>query len=61
MASELRPGHDLDNLLQRADAARHGDKGTRSVEHRMFAGMHVFGDDQLVEIKLVAVGSLDVE
>src|SRR5690606_28109609 len=50
MAAKLTPGHDLDDLLQRTDAARKRNEGVRTLEHRMLAGMHVLGDDQFVEL-----------
>ena len=48
MAAELGPGHLLDDFLERADAARHGDEGVGHFEHLAFALVHVLGDDQLV-------------
>ena len=50
MAAELRPGHDLDDLLQRADTARQCHEGIGALEHHMFALMHVLGDDKLVQL-----------
>ena len=47
--AELRPGHDLDDLLDRADAARQRHKGVGFLEHRVFALVHVVGDDEFVE------------
>ena len=47
--AELRPGHDLDDLLDRADAARQRHKGVGFLEHRVLALMHVLGDDEFVE------------
>ena len=46
MAAELRPGHLLDDLLQRADAARQRHEGVRQLEHLAFALVHVARDDQ---------------
>ncbi len=48
MAAELHPGHLLDDLLQRADAARQRDEGVGQLEHLAFALVHVARDDQLV-------------
>ena len=50
VAAKLAPGHDLDDLLQRADAAGKCDEGVGTFEHRMLALMHVLGDDQFVEL-----------
>ena len=47
MAAKLRPGHLLDHLLKRADAAGQGDKGIGFVEHALLAFVHVVGDDQI--------------
>src|SRR5690606_3715598 len=49
MAAELRPGHYLDNLLQRADAAGERDESVGFLEHPVLAGVHVFGHDEFVE------------
>ena len=48
VAAELHPGHLLDDLLQRADAAGQRDEGVRHLEHLAFALVHVAGDDQVV-------------
>ena len=48
MAAELRPGELLDQLLQRADAARQRHESVGELEHQPFALMHVAGDDQLL-------------
>jgi hypothetical protein len=34
VSAELTPGHDLDDLFQRADAAGQGDEGVERFEHR---------------------------
>ena len=44
---ELRPGHHLDHLLERADAAGERDEGVGALEHDALPLMHVGGDDQL--------------
>ena len=44
--AELRPGHLLDQFLQRADAAGQGDEGIGALEHQALALMHVGGDDR---------------
>ncbi len=46
--AELRPGHLLDELLERAEAARQGDERIRPIEHGAFAFVHVAGDDLLL-------------
>ena len=48
VAAELRPGHLLDQFLERADAARQGDERVGAVEHRALALVHVAGDDLLL-------------
>ncbi len=48
--AELRPGHDLDDLLKRPDPTRQGDEGVGAFEHGVLALMHVTGDDQLVQL-----------
>ena len=48
MAAELRPGHLLDQFLERADAARQRDEGVGAIEHGAFALMHVARDDLLL-------------
>jgi hypothetical protein len=47
VATKLRPGHLLDHLFKRADAAGQGDEGVGLVEHALLALMHVAGDDHL--------------
>ena len=47
MLVELRPGHHLDDLLERADAAGERDEGVGALEHDALPLMHVGGDDQL--------------
>jgi hypothetical protein len=47
--AELRPGHDLDDLLDGPDAAGQRHKGVGFLEHRVFALVHVLGDDEVVE------------
>jgi len=49
MVAELRPGHDLDDLLDRSDAARQRHKGVRFLEHPVFPLVHVLRHDELVE------------
>ena len=49
MTAELRPGHDLDDLLDRADTAGQRHKGVGFLEHGVFALVHVVRDDQFVE------------
>ena len=58
MLRELHPGHLLDELLERADAAGQGDEGIRAFEHQALAGMHVGDDDMLLCLaqQRVAVG-----
>ena len=41
VAAELGPGHLLDELLERAEAARQGDEGVGAFEHRALALVHV--------------------
>ena len=48
VAIELRPGHLLDQLLQRADPARQRDEGVGAIEHRLLALVHVADDNHLV-------------
>ena len=50
MAIELDPGQLLDQLFQRADAARQGDKGVGAVEHRLLAFVHVLDDQHLLDV-----------
>ena len=52
VAAELRPGHLLDQLLQRADAAGKRDERVRALEHQHFALMHVVGDDELGQVAI---------
>ena len=47
MPAKLRPGHLLDHLLKRADAARQRDKGVGLLEHALLALVHVARDDQI--------------
>src|SRR5690606_10793519 len=49
MTAELRPGHDLHDLLERADTSGERDERISAVEHGMLALMHVFGDDQFIK------------
>ena len=48
MAPELRPGHLLDEFLERAEAAGQCDESIGALEHRALALVHVVGDDQLL-------------
>ena len=48
VAAELRPGELLDDLFERADAARQRDEGVGALEHGALALVHVAGDDQLL-------------
>ncbi len=49
VAAELRPGQLLDQLLQRADAARQRHEGVGPLEHHALALVHVAGDDPLLD------------
>jgi hypothetical protein len=46
--AELRPGHLLDDLFERADPAGQGNKGIRHFEHLALALVHIARDDQAV-------------
>ena len=46
VAAELRPGHLLDQLFQRADAAGERDERVGALEHQHFSLVHVLGDDR---------------
>ena len=48
---ELRPGGDLDQFFERADAARQGHESVGALEHRHLALMHVGRDDQFVDVR----------
>ena len=50
VAAELGPGELLDELLDRADAARQCDERIGMLEHQPLALVHVGGDDDLVGI-----------
>ena len=58
VAAELRPGHLLDQLFQRADAAGQRDEGVGALEHDALALVHVARDDQLLRVAagVLAVG-----
>ncbi len=58
VAPELRPGHLLDQLLQRADAAGQRDEGVCLLEHQHLSLMHVFGDDELGQLCHRALAAL---
>jgi two-component system alkaline phosphatase synthesis response regulator PhoP len=47
MQSELRPRHHLEELLKRADAARHGDEAVGELRHHRLARVHRIYDVQL--------------
>jgi len=47
--SELRPGHDLAELIERSESAGQGDEPIGGVLHRGLALMHRAGDPQLGE------------
>ena len=49
MAIELDPGQLLDQLFQRADPARQGDKSVGAIEHRLLAFVHVLDDHHLLD------------
>ena len=49
MAIELGPGQLLDQLFQRADPARQGDKSVCAIEHRLFALVHILDDQHLLD------------
>ena len=51
MPAELRPGHLLDQLFQRADAAGQRDERVRQLEHLLFAFVQVARDDQLAAVE----------
>ena len=51
VAAELRPGELLDQLLQRADAARQRHEGVGALEHDALALVHVAGDDPLLHAR----------
>ena len=59
--AELSPGHHLDDLLDRADAARQRHKGVGFLEHLVFALVHVVGDEQFVEPVKRSFGGLPVD
>lgn len=42
--------HDLDDLLQRTDAAGQRDEGIGALEHGVFARMHVRGYNEFVQL-----------
>ena len=48
MAIELRPGHLLDQFLERADPAGQSDEGVGAIKHRLLAVVHVADDDQFM-------------
>ncbi|MCY1245762.1 hypothetical protein D9M72_589320 [compost metagenome] len=50
VTAKLRPGHDLDDLFQSADAARERHESVGPFEHRVFALVHVGSDDQFVQL-----------
>jgi hypothetical protein len=47
MPPKLRPGHDLDDFLDCADATGKGDECVGVFEQRMFALVHILCDDEL--------------
>ena len=49
--AELRPGELLDQLLQRADAARQRHEGVGVLEHDALSLVHVAGDDPLLHAR----------
>jgi len=48
MAAELRPGHLLNQFLERTQAAGQSHERVGALEHRALALMHVAGDDQFL-------------
>ncbi len=50
VAIELRPGHLLDQLLERADASRQRDEGVGALEHRLLALVHVLDHQHLLRV-----------
>ncbi len=50
VAPELRPGADLDQLLEGSHAPRQGDETVGVREHAHLALVHVGGDDELIDV-----------
>ncbi len=57
---ELRPGEDLDDLLERPDAAGDGDEGVRQLGHERLALVHRPHDAQVLEALVRELARLEL-